>query len=92
MLRESVGDGGREAYTTIVWGGILSRESINLAEAEAVSSAEGNMCGTVTRGAVALPWSKTPSRTKGTRRNLGGLVSDRMRDMSSGPCREGEEP
>jgi len=28
------------------------------------------------RGANALPWSKTPSRTKGTRRNLGGLMPD----------------
>ena len=92
MLRESVGDGGHEAYTAIVRGGLLSRESIHIAEAEAVSSAEGNMCGAAMRGAVALPWSKTPSRTKGTRRNLGGLVSDRARDMSSGPRREGEEP
>jgi len=92
VLRESVGDGGHEAYTAIVWGGLLSRENINLAEAEAVSSAEGNMCGTVTRGAVALPWSKTPPRTKGTRRNLGGLVSDRADVRPSGPRREGEEP
>lgn len=87
-MRESVGDGGREAYTTIVWGGILSRESINLAEAEAVSSAEGNMCGTVMRGAVALPWSKTPSRIKGTRRNLGDLTSGRS--AYAGPVRVGK--
>ena len=66
-----------EAYTAIVWGGLLSRESSNPAEAEAVSVAEGNMCRTVKRGAVALPWSKTPSRTNGTRWNLGGLVPDR---------------
>jgi hypothetical protein len=68
-----------EAYTAIVWGGLLSRESSNPAEAEAVSVAEGNMCGTVKRGAVALPWSKTPSRTKGTRRNLGDPLSDQWR-------------
>jgi len=37
----------------------------------ALSVAEGNMCGTVMRGADALPRSKTPSRTKGSRRNLG---------------------
>jgi hypothetical protein len=55
-----------EAYTAIVWGGLLSRESSNPAEAEAVSVAEGNMCGTVKRCAVALPRSETPSRTKGT--------------------------
>ena len=56
-----------QAYTAIVWGGLLSRESSNPAEAEAVSVAEGNMCGTVKRCAVALPRSETPSRTKGTR-------------------------
>ena len=33
------------------------------------------MCGTVMRGATALPWSKTPLRTEGTRRNLGDLIS-----------------
>ena len=66
-----------EAYTAIVWGGLLSRESSNPAEAEAVSVAEGNMCGTVKQGAVALPWSETPSRTKGTRRNLGDLMFGR---------------
>src|SRR5271169_101820 len=71
-----------EAYTAIVWGGLLSRESSNPAEAEAVSVAEGNMCGTVKRGAVALSWSKTPSRTKGTRWNLGGLVPDRRQETA----------
>ena len=44
--------------------------------AEAVSNAEGNMCGAVMRGAVALPGSKATSRTKGLRRNLGGLALD----------------
>ena len=86
------GDDHCEAYTTIVWGGLLSRESSNPAEAEAVSVAEGNMCGTVKRGAVALPWSKTPSRPKGTRRNLGDPSSDQRRESRSGPHREGEEP
>jgi hypothetical protein len=65
------GDDHGEAYTAIVQGGRLSRESSNIAEAEAFSVAEGNMCGTVMRGADALPRSKTPSRTKGSRRNLG---------------------
>ena len=59
------GDDHGEAYTAIVQGGRLSRESSNIAEAEAFSVAEGNMCGTVMRGADALPRSKTPSRTKG---------------------------
>ena len=71
------GDGGREAYTAIVWGVRLSRESHKTAEAETVSNVEGKMCGPVLRGADALPWSKTTSRTKGTRRNLGYLTFDR---------------
>ena len=70
-----VGDGGCEAYTAILWGELLSRERQKLAEAEAVSNAEGNMCGAVMRGADALPWSKTSSRKKGLRRNLGGPAS-----------------
>jgi len=74
-----VGDGGREAYTTILRGALLSRESQKIAEAEAVSNVEGNMCGTALRGADALPWSKTASRRKGTRRNLGDPASDRWR-------------
>ena len=52
----------------------MSRERHNLAEAEAVDSAEGNMCGASMRGTDALPWSKASSRPKGTRRNLGGLI------------------
>ena len=71
------GDGGREAYTVIVWGVRLSRESQKIAEAETVSNVEGKMCGPVMRGTDALPWSKSPSRTKGSRRNLGDLTSDR---------------
>ena len=55
----------------------LSRESQKAAEAEPVSNVEGNMCGPVTRGTDALPWSKTTSRTKGTRRNLGDLTFGR---------------
>jgi len=57
-----------------VWGELLSRERHKLAEAEAVDSAEGNMCGARMRGTDALPWSETSSRPKGTRRNLGGLI------------------
>jgi len=88
----SVGDGGHEAYTAIMWGELLSHDIDHVTEAEAVHPAEGNMCGTVMRGAVARSGSKTLSRTKGTRRNLGGLVSDRTDVGPSGPRREGEEP
>jgi hypothetical protein len=51
----------------------LSRERNNVAEAEAVTNVEGNMCGPAMRGADALPWSENTSRRKGTRRNLGYL-------------------
>ena len=86
------GDDHREAYTAIVWGGKMSRESFKSTEAEAVPSVEGNMCGAVMRGADAPSWSKTPSRTKGTGRNLGDLAFDRMASQLLGPHREGEEP
>jgi hypothetical protein len=70
----------------------LSRESDNVTEAEAVHPAEGNMCCAAMRGADARSWSKTPSRVKGSRRNLGDLVSDRFSARRTGPRREGEEP
>jgi hypothetical protein len=72
-----VGDDNCEAYTAIRWGVGLSLEIDKVAEAEPVINVEGNMCGTVMRGAVAPPGSKTTSRRKGTRRNL--------RDLTSGP-------
>ena len=86
------GDGGCEACTAIVWGVLLSRESHNIAEAEPVSNVEGNMCGPAMRGTDALPWSKNTSRTKGRRRNLGGLTFGRWTRRPQGPHREGEEP
>jgi hypothetical protein len=70
-----VGDGGHEAYTAIIRSGILSRERDNIAEAEAVDNVEGNMLRTAMRGATALPWSETPLRLNGTRRNLGDLIT-----------------
>jgi len=54
----------------------LSHEIFNVAGADPVINVEGNMCGAVMRGAVALPGSKATSRTKGLRRNLGGLALD----------------
>ena len=68
-----------EAYTAIVWGGLLSRVSSNIVEAETFTVVEGDMCGAVMRGAVALPRSKTPPRTKGSRRNLGDPTPDQRR-------------
>jgi hypothetical protein len=73
------GDDYGEAYTAIVWGGLLSHEIHKLAEAETVHNVEGDMCGADMRGADALPGSKTPSRTKGSRRKLRDLMAGRLR-------------
>jgi hypothetical protein len=86
------GDGGCEAYTAIAWGVGLSHERSYIAGAESLYSLEGNMCGTVMRGAVALPGSKATSRAKGSYRNLGDLISDPLALCLNGPRREGEEP
>ena len=73
----------------------MSHERSDIAGAEGFHSLEGNMCGTVMRGADALPGSKATSRAKGSHRNLGDLASDRRRRVPcvyGGPHREGEEP
>ena len=49
---------------------------------------EGNMCGPVMRGSIAQPWSKTLSRTKGRRRNLGDLAFGRAASIA--PVRNGK--
>ena len=74
----TAGDSGCEAYTATAWGVGLSHERSYIAGAESFYSLEGNMCGTVMRGADALPGSKATSRAKGSHRNLEGLVSDRQ--------------
>ena len=58
----------------IIWGVGLSHEILEVAGAEAVATAEGNMCGAVMRGTVALPGSEATSRMNGSRRNLGDLT------------------
>jgi len=60
----------------------LSREIRKSAGAEMFTDIEGDMCGAAMRGADALPRSKTPSRMKGSCRNLGGLTPARS---PSGP-------
>jgi hypothetical protein len=87
-----VGDGGHEAYTAIVWGVGMSHEIYDNVGAEAVDMVEGNMCGTATRGADALPGSMATSRTKGAHRNLGDPAFDCWRHTRPSPHREGEEP
>ena len=83
--------GGRVAIcvpTAIVISRYLPRERYYAAEAEAVDIVEGNMCGPVMRGSIAQPWSKTLSRTKGRRRNLGDLAFGRA--VSIAPVRMGK--
>jgi hypothetical protein len=58
------------------------------AEAEAVDIAEGNTDSAVMRGAVDPPWSKTSSRSKGSRRNLGDLGFGRA--AAAAPVRVGK--
>ena len=70
----------------------MSHERSYIAGAESFYSLEGNMCGTATRGADALPGSKATSRANGSYRNLGGLISDPLALCLNGPRREGEEP
>jgi hypothetical protein len=84
------GDSDCEAYTAIAWGVGLSHERSDVAGAEGFHSLEGNMCGTVMRGADALPGSMATSRTKGSHRNLGDPAFDQQR-CCPGPHREGEE-
>jgi len=52
----------------------LSFENVKVAEAEALRTAAGNMCGTVMRGTVAPPESETSSSRQGSCRNLGDLM------------------
>ena len=88
----ATGDSGREAYTAFAWGVGMSHDRSDIAGAEGFHSLEGNMCGTVRRGADALPGSKATSRAKGSHRNLGGLGSGHRRRVGAeydGPHREG---
>jgi hypothetical protein len=72
------GDDHGEAYTAIMRGMGVSHDNDQIAGAETFSSVEGNMGGADTRGAVALPGSRAMPRMKGTRRNLGDLLSGRV--------------
>ena len=62
----------------------MSHERTFNAGAEAVQNAEGNMSGAAMRGTAALPGSETSSRTKGTRRNLGDLISPAAAKAAAG--------
>jgi hypothetical protein len=82
------GDDHGEAYTAIMWGVGVSHDNVKIAGAETLSSVEGNTCGADKRGTVALPGSRATSRMKGTRRNLGDLLSGRV--ASATPVRVGK--
>jgi hypothetical protein len=69
----------------------LSHVILYVAGAEPVQFVEGDMCGAVMQGAVALPGSKATSRTKGSRRNLGGLALDHRPSGRPGPHAEGSK-
>src|SRR5438552_16905169 len=72
----------------------IEPRKIDIAGAESFHSLEGNMCGTVMRGADALPGSKATSRAKGSHRKLGDLGSGhrcRVGAEYDGPHREDEE-
>ena len=75
----------------IIWGVGLSHEILEVAGAEAVATAEGNMCGAVTQGTVALPGSEATSRMNGSRRNLGDLTPPAVATAIPGPRQEVEE-
>ena len=66
----------------------MSHEIYNIAEAETVDTVEGNMCGVAMRDTDAPSGSKTSSRTKGSRRNLGDLMSGRA--VATAPVRVGK--
>ena len=89
----ATGDSGCEAYTAIAWGVGLSHERLDVAGAESFYSLEGNMCGTVMRGADALPGSQGHITCKGIASEAGRSrvwpSASRERD---GPHQEGEEP
>jgi hypothetical protein len=70
----------------------LSHENQDVAGAEALVSAEGNMCGAAMQGSVTLPGSKATSRKKGPRRNLGDLTSPApLRRMRAATGNRGDE-
>ena len=82
------GDDHGEAYTVIIWGVGYEPRKRYVAGAEAFRSVEGNMCGAVMRGTVALPGSKATSRMKGSRRNLGDLTSPAVAEAIPGRDRK----
>jgi len=86
------GDDHCKAYTTIVWGRLLSRERYYAAEAEAVDIAEGNMCGTAMRGFYRSAVVEDPITHKRSMQGLGRSRVWPVVHCSAGPHGEGDEP
>ena len=92
MLREAAAMPNTKR-TQLLRGVCIEPRNGLIAGAEIVFMIERNMSRAATRGSDVLPGSQTTSRAKGSRRNLGDLVSGRqaLRERD-GPHREGEEP
>jgi len=73
-LRERRRRRSRSVHSDCMGCAIEPRNAL-IAGAEAVGKVERNMSSAAKRGAVALPGSENTSRAKGTRRNLGDLIS-----------------
>ena len=69
-------------------GGLLSRGSTECRRGRGSHCPPKACAAPQMRGADALPWSKTPSRATGVRRNLGGLASARSRIAAPGRARK----
>ena len=84
------GDDHCEAYTTIVWGGLLSRERYYAAEAEAVDIVEGNIWGPVMR----VPMLSVVEDPITQREQVGTWEISRLAGQSYGDGRHGggDEP
>jgi group II intron reverse transcriptase/maturase len=80
---------GRSVHSECV-GWVIEPRNHELVGAETVGNVEGNTGKPLREAKLVRPGSKPPSRTHGTRRNLGDLISDRRHH--AGPRAEGEEP
>ena len=78
----SRGNDGHEAYTAIALGCVIEPRNRLFAGVETVEIVERNTSGTVMRGAVAPPGSKSTSRAKGLRWKLGDPASGQLQEYA----------
>jgi len=81
------GNAGSEAYTVIVWGVGLSHEMTTSRRPRPSCAPKAICVVPPSRGAIAPPGSKATSRTKGSRRNLGGPAASADRSFGGGDQR-----